>query len=199
MSKWDELDKERRQFESDVEYKVWRRGGNIDRIDYDRLDDCFWEHPQEPYVCASRITKAQQPNRTEEATVTSDQEHMAMQEAVAERPGGLEGEKVKRFIIVERYADNGELSHCALVDSLDGRELGTDGGEPEDQSFWRDWSWVPDELNKLDALREENERLTKALTIIARYGADGICPYGCDTPRIAQAALAPREAGGQDE
>ena len=25
-----------------------------------------------------------------------------------------------------------------------------DGGEPEDQSFYRDWRWVPDLLNKLD-------------------------------------------------
>lgn len=56
-----------------------------------------------------------------------------------------------RFIIVERYADNGELSHRALIDTTDGREVGTDGGEPEDASFWRDWAWVPDELNKLDA------------------------------------------------
>ena len=56
-----------------------------------------------------------------------------------------------RFIIVERYADNGELSHRALIDTTDGREVGTDGGEPEDASFWRDWAWVPDELNKHDA------------------------------------------------
>lgn len=58
---------------------------------------------------------------------------------------------MERYIIVERYADNGELSHRALVDSADGRELGTDGGEPEDQSFWRDWAWVPDELNRQQA------------------------------------------------
>ena len=61
---------------------------------------------------------------------------------------------MERYIIVERYADNGELSHRALVDSTDGRELGTDGGEPEDQSFWRDWAWVPDELNNAQATVE---------------------------------------------
>jgi len=27
-----------------------------------------------------------------------------------------------------------------------------DGGEPEDNWFFRDWSWVPDELNKLAAM-----------------------------------------------
>lgn len=29
------------------------------------------------------------------------------------------------------------------------RTVGCDGGEPEDNTFGRDWSWVPDELNKL--------------------------------------------------
>ena len=45
-----------------------------------------------------------------------------------------------------------------------------------------------------DALRAENARLREALATIARYGKDGICPYGCDTPYIAQAALQPKEA-----
>ena len=31
--------------------------------------------------------------------------------------------------------------------------------------------------------------LTKALNDIASYGEDGICPYGCDTPHIAQQTL----------
>ena len=43
------------------------------------------------------------------------------------------------------------------------------------------------------ALRTENARLKEALATIARYGKDGICPYGCDTPYIAQAALQPKE------
>ena len=42
------------------------------------------------------------------------------------------------------------------------------------------------------ALRTENARLKEALATIARYGKDGICPYGCDTPYIAQAALQPK-------
>jgi len=39
-----------------------------------------------------------------------------------------------------------------LVEFVDGkanRTVGVDGGEPEDQTFWRDWHWVVDELNKL--------------------------------------------------
>jgi len=36
-----------------------------------------------------------------------------------------------------------------------------DGGEPEDQSFYRDWNWVPDMLQKMynlgktDAIKEK--------------------------------------------
>ena len=32
--------------------------------------------------------------------------------------------------------------------------------------------------------------LIEALKAIARYGENGICPFGCDTPYIAQLALA---------
>lgn len=56
-----------------------------------------------------------------------------------------------RFIMVSRFTDNGAYSHCALVDSTTGRELGCDGGEPEDQLLTRDWAWVADELNSLAA------------------------------------------------
>ena len=41
----------------------------------------------------------------------------------------------------------------------------------------------------IDRLRAELERVRAALERIARYGNDGICPFGCDTPHIAQAAL----------
>lgn len=34
------------------------------------------------------------------------------------------------------------------------RFVAMDGGEPEDQTFYRDWSWVPEELNKLLELIE---------------------------------------------
>lgn len=43
-----------------------------------------------------------------------------------------------------------------------------------------------------DVIDRKNKRikeLEKALKLIASYGTDGICPYGCDTPSIAQKAL----------
>lgn len=36
--------------------------------------------------------------------------------------------------------------------------LAADGGEPEDQSFWRDWNWVPEELNRLADIINKNQR-----------------------------------------
>ena len=43
-----------------------------------------------------------------------------------------------------------------------------------------------------DAPREHPD-LRGALEQIAKYGKDGICPYGCDCPNIAKAALAASE------
>ena len=39
-------------------------------------------------------------------------------------------------------------------------------------------------------LRDTIMGLIAALSEIAAYGIDGICPYGCDTPAIAIKALA---------
>ena len=35
-------DESRRKYDNDVFYEVWRRGGNTDCIDYDRVSDSFW-------------------------------------------------------------------------------------------------------------------------------------------------------------
>lgn len=48
-------------------------------------------------------------------------------------------------IYVPEWAD-----YCnALVDTKTGEVLGTDGGEPEDQTLTRDWAWVAAALNRL--------------------------------------------------
>lgn len=47
-----------------------------------------------------------------------------------------------------------------------------DGGEPEDQSFHRNWSWVPRRMNamasELTVLRHTSRELTRSLTEIVR-------------------------------
>ncbi len=43
--------------------------------------------------------------------------------------------------------------------------------------------------NKVIQLEQEKAKLMEAMKEIAAYGTDGICPYGCDTPYIAQKAL----------
>jgi multidrug resistance efflux pump len=48
---------------------------------------------------------------------------------------------------------------------------------------------------RVEELEEQNAKLRAALEEIARYDRDsphgpGVCRYGCDTPHIAQTALA---------
>ncbi len=75
---------------------------------------------------------------------------------------------------------------------------------------WLDWydKFSPEVVSRMEGqaaavirnLMGENERLREAVKTIASYdedsGASGICPYGCDTPYIAQAAL---RQGERDE
>lgn len=52
-----------------------------------------------------------------------------------------------RFIL-RRYEDS-DGGHMELVDTTTGEVVGYDGGEPEDNTFRRDWAWVPKLLNKV--------------------------------------------------
>lgn len=52
-----------------------------------------------------------------------------------------------------------------------------------------------DEQSENDRLKTENIELLEALRVIASYGKggphqDGVCPYGCDCPYIAEKAIA---------
>lgn len=38
MSSYEERREQEREYRSDVEYEVWRSGGNMDRVDRDRVD-----------------------------------------------------------------------------------------------------------------------------------------------------------------
>jgi len=55
---------ERRNYEADVFYEVWRSGGNPDNIDYDRLDDYRWDGV-DPEKAASLELQRQRPKPEE--------------------------------------------------------------------------------------------------------------------------------------
>ena len=38
----EEIREERREYEADVAYEVWRNGGDMDRINVDRIEDHFY-------------------------------------------------------------------------------------------------------------------------------------------------------------
>jgi len=55
-----------------------------------------------------------------------------------------------------------------------------------------DEAWA--QRKRADALEKKCRSLSAALSVIANYGVgsdrnDGVCPYGCDCPHIAQEAL----------
>lgn len=57
------------------------------------------------------------------------------------------------------YIDREAEDDCwIVVDRSTGEEIGRDGGEPEDQLLVRDWQWVAEALNALDAEWREKLR-----------------------------------------
>lgn len=42
MKSREEQREERRRYEADVSYEVWRNGGNPDRINYERVEDAYY-------------------------------------------------------------------------------------------------------------------------------------------------------------
>jgi hypothetical protein len=79
--------------------------------------------------------------------------------------------KLKRFVVIDsseasKFLDvsiNPDRSYlCERMPDGQLRELGADRGEPEDNTFRRDWSWVEPELNKL---ADEVSQLQRSLRI----------------------------------
>ena len=64
MDDYEKRRKERRAYEADVYYEVWRAGGDPDRISDDRLDDARWDGV-EPETAARSELRAQQPTPPE--------------------------------------------------------------------------------------------------------------------------------------
>lgn len=84
--------------------------------------------------------------------------------AEAKKCGYLESE--------DYYADD----YRGILYEFDGdtpvRVLGVDGGEPEDQTFGRDWSWVVPELNRLSERAEKAEATLAAKDRIRTAAAE---------------------------
>jgi hypothetical protein len=55
--------KDERKYRGDVEYEVWRSGGNPDNVDYDRVSDYYWDGIS-PDSASYRETKRQRPTPT---------------------------------------------------------------------------------------------------------------------------------------
>lgn len=55
---------EERQYHRDVEYEVWRGGGNMDHVDYDRVSDNFY-NGVDAESAASQELRQQQPKQPE--------------------------------------------------------------------------------------------------------------------------------------
>lgn len=79
-----------------------------------------------------------------------------------------------------------------LVDTLTGEVIAVDRGEPEDNSFNRDWRWVPDLLNRLsaeiDSLSESLHRFQHGQEIESDY----ICGYGNELLRVLERQATPQ-------
>jgi hypothetical protein len=79
--------------------------------------------------------------------------------------------KLKRFVVIDsieasKFLDDSinpeRSSLCERMPDGTLRELGADRGEPEDNTFRRDWNWVELELNKL---ADEAAQLQRSLRI----------------------------------
>ena len=63
---------ERRRYENDIAYEVWRSGGNPDRISDERIDDCFYSGDSVESAARHEL-KIQRPRHEEELFPESDE------------------------------------------------------------------------------------------------------------------------------
>jgi hypothetical protein len=59
-SRQEQRREEERRYQSDVAYDVWRSGGNMDRVDRDRVSDAFHSGVDQ-FSAADREVRAQRP------------------------------------------------------------------------------------------------------------------------------------------
>lgn len=72
MRSREERREDERRYQGDVTYEVWRRGGNSDRVDRDRVRDCF-DDGLSSETAASREMRRQQPRPSDEEQFPEDQ------------------------------------------------------------------------------------------------------------------------------
>lgn len=58
---------ERRRYENEVWYEVWRAGGNPDRINDDRVDDYYWEGRSSDAAARAELDRMRTPHNPEHA------------------------------------------------------------------------------------------------------------------------------------
>ena len=73
-----------------------------------------------------------------------------------------------------RYVEHKWGDYTELVDTRDSRVLGVDHGEPEANTFGRDWKWVPVELaaleSKISSLKQELDTVKNQLAMFKGIG-----------------------------
>ena len=84
MKSYEERREEKRRYESDVFYEVWRSGGDTDRINPDRVQDRYW-NGQDAESAASAELRAQRP-KPQEPSEEEYYEEMQRQQAMDEQP-----------------------------------------------------------------------------------------------------------------
>lgn len=84
MKSREERREEQRKYKNDVFYEVWRSGGNPDGIDYDRVQDQYW-NGQNAEDAARAELRAQMPKRPE-PTEEEYYEEMMRQNVMNEQP-----------------------------------------------------------------------------------------------------------------
>jgi len=57
---------EERQYHGDVEYEVWRSGGNPDLVDYDRVQDRFYDGQYPEQTASEELRRQRERHQCEE-------------------------------------------------------------------------------------------------------------------------------------
>jgi len=87
MKSYEERREEQRKYDNDVFYEVWRNGGNPDRIDFDRVQDRYY-NGQDVESAASSELQAQRPKPQEPSEEEYYEEIVCIKEKA--KPSSLE-------------------------------------------------------------------------------------------------------------